>query len=72
MAHLRDLQARAPSRGYFPEPRRSILVMAPWNVARAEEFFRGMVQKMVKGSRYLGRFIREIEAEKSYMARKVT
>ena len=62
-AHLRDLQARGPPRGYFPEPTKSILVVAPQNVARAEWFFRGMGLKVVMDSRYLGGFIGEIKAE---------
>ena len=34
--HFRDLQARGPARGYYPEPTKSILVVAPRNIARAE------------------------------------
>ena len=33
-AHLRDLLARGLSRGYYPEPTKSFLVVAPQNVAR--------------------------------------
>ena len=36
LEHLRYLQARGPARGYYPEPTKSILVVAPGNVARAE------------------------------------
>ena len=39
LAHLQDLQARGSPRGSFPDPSKSILVVAPRNVARAEEFF---------------------------------
>ena len=39
LSHLRDLQARVPPRGYFPEQTKSILVVAPRNVAQEEEFF---------------------------------
>ena len=71
LAHLRDLQARGLPRGYFLEPTKSILFVAPRNLARAEEFFRGMGIKVVTGSRYLGGFIGEVEAEKSWMEGKV-
>ena len=64
MAHLWDLQARGPPRGYLPEPTKSILFVAPKNLARAEEFLRGMGLKVVTGSRYLGGFIGEVDAKK--------
>ena len=57
LAHLRDLHARVPPRGYFPYPTKIILVVAPRNVARTEEFFRGMGIKVVTGNRYPGGFI---------------
>ena len=57
LAHLRDIQARVPPSGYLPDPTKSILVVAPRNVARAEEFFRGMGLQIVTGSWYLGGFI---------------
>ena len=62
MDHLRDLQARGPARGYYPEPTKSILVVAPGNVARAEEHFRGLDIIVVTGHRYLGGYIRYKEA----------
>ena len=58
--YLRDLQARGPIRGYYPELNKSILVVALRNVTRVEEFFRGMGIKMVTGHRCLGEFIRNI------------
>ena len=72
LAHLQKLQASGLSRGYFPEPTKSILVVAPRNVAWAGEFFKGMGIKVVTESRYLGGFIGEGEAEKSWLAGKVT
>ena len=51
LAHLRDLQARGLPRGYFPEPNKSFLVVAPRNVAKAEGFFRAMGLQVVTGSR---------------------
>ena len=63
LAHFWDLQAGGAPWGYFPEPTNSILVVAPRNVARAEEFFRGMFMMVVTRSRYLGGFISNREAE---------
>ena len=63
-AHFQDLQARGPARGYYPEPTKSILVMAPGNVNRAEEHFRGLGIQVVTGHRYLGGFLRDAAAER--------
>ena len=70
-AHLRYFQARGPPRGYYLEPTKSILVVAPRNVAWAEEFFRGVGIKVMTGHRYLGVFIGESEAEKRWLSGKV-
>ena len=71
MAHLRDLQARGPPRGYLPELTKSILVIALRNLARAEEFVQVMGLNVVTWSRYIGGVLRESKAEKIWMARKV-
>ena len=52
--HFRYIQAQVPSRGYYPDPTKSILAVAPGNVARVEEHFRGMGIWVVRGHRYLG------------------
>ena len=62
---------RGPPRGYFPEPTNSILVVAPRNVSREEEFFHGMGLQVVMGSWYLGGFIGDEEAEKRWLSGKV-
>ena len=49
LEHLRDLQARGPARGYYSESTKSILVVAPGNVAWAEEHFSGLEIKVVTG-----------------------
>ena len=72
MAHIWDLQAWGPPRGYFPEPTKSILVVPPRNVAQSEELFWGIGIKVVMGHRYIGGLIGESEAEKRCLAGKVT
>ena len=71
MAHFRDLQLRGPARGYFPDPTKSILVVAERNVPRAKEYFRGMGVQVVTGSRYFGGFIGERETEDQWIKAKV-
>ena len=70
-AHFRDMQAREPSRDYYPEPIKSILVVAPGNVAQAEEHFRGLGIRAVMGHRYLGGFIGDVDAEREWLRGKV-
>ena len=72
LEHLRDLQARGLDRGYYPEPTKSILVVAPGNVSRAEEFFRGLGIRVVTGHRYLGGYIGDKEAEGRWLAENIT
>ena len=71
-AHLWNLQARGPSRGYYPEPTKIILVVAPRKIARAEEFFWGMGIQVMTGHQYLGGFKGDREAEKRWLANKIT
>ena len=60
-----DLQAWGPPWGYFPEPTKSILVVAPRNMAMEDEFFRGVGMTVVTGSCYIGGFLGEREAEET-------
>ena len=62
LEHLRDLLARGLAQGYYPEPTKSILGVAPGNVAQAGEFFLGMGIKVVTLHRYLGEYIGDREA----------
>ena len=71
LAHFWDLQTRGPPRSYFPDPTKSTLVVALRNVALEEEYFRGTGIKVVTVNRYLGGFIGESEAEKSWLAGNV-
>ena len=43
MEHLRDLQAGGPDWGYYPEPTKSILVVALGNVSQKRSTFGGWV-----------------------------
>ena len=62
--NFQDLQARGPARGYYPEPTKSILVVVPGNVDRAEEHFRWIGIQVVTGNMYLGVFLGDAEAER--------
>ena len=72
LEHIWDLQAQGLARGYYPDPTKSILVVAPGNVAWAEEFFRGMGIKLVTGHRYLWGYIVDREAEGGWLTDKIT
>ena len=52
--NLDNLMVRGTPQGYSPEPTNSILFVSPWNIPRAEVFFRGYGHHIVIGSRYLG------------------
>ena len=67
LEHFQDLQARGPPRDYFPELTKSILVVAPRNVARAEELFRVVLMKIVTGSWCLGVFVGDRAAKDSWL-----
>ena len=71
MAHFRELQLKGLARGYFPEPTKSILVVAEQNVPRATEYFCGMGIKIVTRSRYLGGFLGEQETERQWASTKI-
>ena len=72
LEHLWDLQVRVPAQGYYPNPTKSMLVVAPGNVARAEELFRGLGIRVVTGHRYLGGCIKNRELEGRWLAEKIT
>ena len=47
IAHFGDLKVRGSPQGYFPYSTNSMLVVAPRNLARAEEFLQGKGLKVV-------------------------
>ena len=70
IAHLKDLQVRGPLWGYFPDPTKRFLVVALWNVARAEDFFQGTWMTVVNRSRYPGGFFGDREADATWIGEK--
>ena len=65
------MQARGPARGYYPEPTKSILVVAPGKFSWAEEHFRGLGIRVVTGHHYLVGFIGDADAEREWLREKV-
>ena len=62
-----DLQVRGLARGYYPDPTKSILVVASGKVARAEEHFQGLGIRVMTGHRYLEGYIWDGEAERRWL-----
>ena len=48
----------------------SILVVAPWNVAREEKFLCSMIINIVTGSWYPGVFVSDRESEERWLRKK--
>ena len=71
LAYFWDQQDRGPLQGYFPEPTKHILVVAPRNVERGELFFRGMGIKVVTGSLYPRGLVGDRESKDIWLAEKV-
>ena len=62
---------QGPPRGYFLDPTKSILIVSPQNVLRAEALFWRYGLQVVMGSRYLGGFIGTETAQDRWMEEKV-
>jgi hypothetical protein len=70
LAHwLRSLMLKGPAYGYFPEPAKSYLIVAPEFVEQAKEVFEQFGVNVVSGQRFLGGFIGN-ETEKEIHIRK--
>ena len=61
--HLDDMMVRGNLQGYSPNATKSILVVSPQNIQRAEAFFWGYGLQIVTGRRYLGVFVGTKEAQ---------
>ena len=71
LSHFKDIQVRGTPWGYFPEPTKNILVVAPQNLAKSEEFFWGIGILVVTGNHYLGSFIGNGDADTTWLYEKV-
>ena len=60
-----------PDFGYYPEPRKTILVIEPKDKAEARTLFDDLGVKVVSGQRFLGSFIGDQEGTCEYVEQKV-
>ena len=63
--HMREMMVQRPPQGNLPGLTKSILVIYPWNVQRAEAYFSGIGVSVVAGSHYLSGFIGDPNSEKA-------
>jgi hypothetical protein len=68
--YFSKLQEKGPRSGYFPEPSKSILVVQEHNREKAKAEFRDYGFKIVTGTHYLGGFIGEAAAQKTWLEAK--
>jgi hypothetical protein len=68
---LTDLINRGPSYGYYPEPKKSYLVVKEKFKDVAEEIFGDLGVKIVTGQRFLGGYIGDIEAKQIHVQEKI-
>jgi hypothetical protein len=64
------LQEIGPNYGYYPEPTKSIMVVPQHNLEAAQLAFADLNFKVTTGSQYLGGFIGEDDALRSWLAEK--
>ena len=65
------LQELGPSIGYFPQPRKTYLVVHPDDVNEASAIFRRTGITIVDGMRFLGGFVGSLDGQESYVGSKV-
>ena len=61
--HLDDLMVQGPLQVCFLDPTKSILVVSPQNIPRAEDLFQGCGLQIVTGNGYLRGGVRMVEAQ---------
>ena len=68
---MRLLLLHGPSRGYFPEPSKSIIVCRPEDRPSAEHVLREFNFKFADGTRYIGSFIDTDDSMQAWLAPKI-
>ncbi len=68
--HFIQLQEIGPNYGYFPEPSKSIIVVASHNLEKAKPYFKDLGFEVVTGCRYLGGFIGEASNQQLWIQEK--
>ena len=63
--HMREMMVQRPPQGNLPGLTKSILVIYPWNVQRAEAYFSGIGVSVVPRSHYLSGLIGDPYSEKA-------
>ena len=68
--YFEQLQELGPSRGYFPEPTKSILVVQGHTKELAASYFKDLKFKVTTGLQYLGGFIGKASAQQAWIKEK--
>jgi hypothetical protein len=71
-AYVKALEKYGPTRGYFPEPTKSILIVREHNLAAAKIEFKDLGFEVVSGARYLGGFLGEDSEQKLWIEEKTS
>jgi len=65
------LCSRGPHFGYFPEPSKCFVVVAPSQLSLANDIFGPLCIQIVTGHRFLGGFIRDLNERRNFVIDKV-
>ena len=65
------LQTEGPKYGYFPEPKKCVLIVHPNAITHAKEYFKSLQFEISTGNRFLGGFIGDEEEMTRYVNKKI-
>jgi len=66
-----ELMRKGPAFGYFPEPRKSYLIVSTSFKERAQKTFGSLGVQVVTGQRFLGGYIGDKEGKEQYLTKKI-